>query len=479
MTASTARRALSQPIRIGAFASCLSVLAAGAASAQSSPAPAAIVGGTLIDGSGGPAIADANVIIEGDRIICAGHSADCPVPQGAHTVDARGRWITPGLIDAHVHFSQSGWIDTRPETANLPVDERYDAAIDDLRNRPQRIYRSLLCSGITGVADVGGYAWTTELPRRAEAAPKAPRVSAAGPLLTFIDYPLVYRGEHMLITLHDVASARASVAQLAELNPHYIKLWYIVDPRRGVDSTTARDLAEVVGREVSERGLRLVVHATGLWEAKHALEIGADVLVHSVFRDPVDDEFLQAARDSGVIYTPTIVVGEGYTYMRLGIFARHRFDLSCADPDVVRSWTDWEAEATQAETDRRDAALHDMSERQSLTLDNLRRVHEAGITVALGTDSGNPMTIHGSAILRELELMRKAGMPAMEVIVAATRNAARVMGRDDLGTVEPGKLADILVLNANPLEDLSAFNRIEWIIRGGVVHSREDLRSGA
>lgn len=470
---------ISELARASMLAGLAALLASCEPAAQDDRPPLAVIGGTLIDGTGAPAIPDASVIVEDGRIICAGPRDECPAPADARVIDAVGKWIMPGLVDAHMHFSQSGWIDTRPETADLPVDDRYESAIEDLRQRPDRVFRALLCSGITGVADVGGYAWTTELPDRAERDPYAPRVSAAGPLLTFIEYPLVYQGEHQMVTLSDSAGTRSAVQEIVEFGPAYVKLWYIVDPRRGVDSTTARGLAELVASETRARGLPLIVHATGLWEAKHAVEIGATVLVHSVFNGPVDDEFLRAARESGVIYTPTILVPKGYVNMRLGVFAPDPADVGCADPEVVRSWTDWQSERTPATGQAREQALERLRQREATTLDNLRRVHEAGITIALGTDSGNPMTLHGSAILGELELMRKGGLSEMDVIVSATRNAARVMGRgDDLGTLEAGKLADLLVLSADPLADLSAFDRIEWIIRGGAPHRREDLRPG-
>ena len=439
-----------------------------------------IRGGTLIDGTGVDPVADANVVIDGERIVCAGPAAECEARDPLRTLDASGRWITPGLIDAHVHFSQSGWIDARPLTAGRPVDERYEAAIDTLRRNPQRAYRAMLCSGITAVADVGGYGWSVELREGAEADSLAPRIAAAGPLLTFIRYPLVYRGENQMVTLTDSASVRAAVERLAAPQLDFIKLWYIVDPRRGVDSAVARHLARFAAEEVDRRGVPLAVHATGLWEARHAVEIGADVLVHSVFNDPVDDDFLRSARESGVIYTPTVAVREGYIYMRHGAFPRDRHDLRCADPGVVESWARWAAERDEEPGAARRAAEEEILDGQRLTLDNLRRVHAAGIPVATGTDSGNPMTLHGASILREMELMRQGGMTAMDVLVATTRNGARVMGRaDELGTLEEGKLADLLVLGDDPLESLDAFERIEWVVRGGVAHLRSDLLPGA
>lgn len=437
----------------------------------------AIRGATLIDGTGTDPVAGANVVINGGRITCAGPPSECPIAGAAEVIDGRDRWVTPGLIDAHVHFSQTGYIDARPLTVGRPVDERYEETIDRLREQPERVFRAMLCSGITSVADVGGYTWTVELARRAGTDSLAPRVAAAGPLLTFIRYPLEYRGEAQMVLLEDSATVRAQVERLARLEPDFIKLWYIVDPRRGVDSATARSLAEVVAREVHDRGLRLAVHATGLWEATHALEIGAEVLVHGVFDDPVDDRFLEAARERSVIYTPTIAVLQGYTYMANGVFTRDRYDLSCADPAVVERWERWEAERQGLDRPAALAAVREtIRARQPLVLENLRRVHDAGVTVALGTDSGNPMTLHGAAILQELRLMQEAGLTPMEVITSATRNGARLLGREaELGTLEPGKLADLLVLEADPLSDLSAFNRIEWVVRGGHPYRRAEL----
>ncbi len=445
--------------------------------AERQAADLAIRGATLIDGTGADPVADANVVIDGDRIACAGPSSECPIPEGTELIDGRDRWVTPGLIDAHVHFSQTGFIDARPLTVGRPVDERYEETIDWLREQPDRVFRAMLCSGITGVADVGGYTWTVALARRAETDSLAPRVAVAGPLLTFIRYPLEYRGEAQMVLLEDTATVREQVERLARLEPDFIKLWYIVDPRRGVDSTTARSLAERVAWEVHERGLRLAVHATGLWEATHALEIGADILVHSVFAEPVDARFLELVQERDVIYTPTIAVLQGYTYMANGVFTPDRYDLACADPEIVKRWQRWEAE--REEVDRQAAlarARETIRARQPVILDNLKRVHDAGVTVALGTDSGNPMTLHGAAILQELRLMHRAGLTPMEVIVSATRNGARLLGREaELGTLEAGKLADLLVLEADPLSDLEAFHRIEWVVRGGLPHPRADL----
>ncbi|HEX6203208.1 MAG TPA: amidohydrolase family protein, partial [Thermoanaerobaculia bacterium] len=108
--------------------------------------------------------------------------------------------------------------------------------------------------------------------------------------------------------------------------------------------------------------------------------------------------------------------------------------------------------------------------------ENLLRVHRAGIPVALGTDAGNPLTLHGPAVYAELEAMQAAGMTPAEVLVAATRNAARAMNRPDLGTLAPGQAADLLVLAADPAADVAAFRRLTHVVRGGVLRAVEELR---
>jgi imidazolonepropionase-like amidohydrolase len=106
---------------------------------------------------------------------------------------------------------------------------------------------------------------------------------------------------------------------------------------------------------------------------------------------------------------------------------------------------------------------------------NLRRVRDARIPIAMGTDAGNPLTLHGVSVFREMEAMAEAGMTPMEVLVASTRNAARAMGRADIGTLEPGKLADLVVLDANPLASVANLRHVRLVARGGEIWTREEL----
>jgi len=118
-----------------------------------------------------------------------------------------------------------------------------------------------------------------------------------------------------------------------------------------------------------------------------------------------------------------------------------------------------------------------LAQRAATAADNLKRVMDAGIPVVMGTDAGNPLTLHGPSVYAELEAMQVAGLSAMQVLIAATRDAARALGRGDrLGTIEPGKAADLLVLSADPAADAVAFRQLELVVRGGEVRSIAELR---
>ena len=127
------------------------------------PLPAqtrAITGATLLDGTGAAPVPDAVVLVRDGRISRAGPRESCPIPSGAARTDAKGAWLIPGLIDAHVHFSQTGWFDGRPDAADLRDKYPYAQVEANLKAHPERFFRSYLCTGITSVFDVGGYPWT-------------------------------------------------------------------------------------------------------------------------------------------------------------------------------------------------------------------------------------------------------------------------------------------------------------------------------
>ena len=473
------RISLVAAVAIGTVLGC-----AAAGRAVGAQAVKALVGGTLVDGTGAAPINDAVVVINGDRISCAGTRAACPVPKGAEILDVKGSWVTPGLIDAHVHFAQTGWADGRPDSLDLRERYPYERVQAGLRKHPERLFRSYLCSGVTAVFDVGGYPWSWDLRARTATNPDAPHVAAAGPLLSTADFWLNVPAERQFIYLSDEKAAREGVRYLAANGADAVKVWFIMVKTRPFEEMAAT--VRAAGDEAKKLGLRLIVHATGLKEAKEALRAGPAMLVHSVDDLPVDDEFLAMAKANGTIYCPTLTVVGGY--LRMYEAAATHIPPKLDDPNgcvdaVTRAHL---AETATAPLDA--AVVQQKLERTRARVaagtpvmaDNLKRVLAAGIPIAMGTDAGNPLTLHGVSVYAEMEAMEAAGMSPTQVLVAATRTAALAMGNAgrDLGTVEAGKAADLVVVGADPTADIAAMRKVRLVIRAGAAHRVTELAAG-
>src|SRR3989475_10123201 len=214
----------------------------------------------------------------------------------------------------------------------------------------------------------------------------------------------------------DDATVRQAVRAHKAWGAAAMKVWYIMPPQPP-DTARVSALVAAAGDETRKVGLPLIVHATGLWEAKDALRAGARVLVHSGWSAPVDDEFLALARRAGTIYAPTLMVPDGYRQVAARRFERDRQPLECVDPGTRAKAlaTDSVAPAKRPTT----AALEQRAARtaQGLAqgLANLKRVRDAGIPIALGTDAGNPLTLHGASVFMELEAMQASGLTPRDV----------------------------------------------------------------
>lgn len=441
-------------------------------------------GGTLIDGTGGPAIGNSNVVIENGRILCVGPATDCEIPEDFDVVDVSGRFITPGLIDAHVHFSQTGWIDGRPDGLTAPDVYPYSETTAENRDNPHRWHRSYLCNGITGVFDVGGHPWTTALPAAAENDPTAVHVRAAGPLITHASVPALNLDEehYTFLPMGTSEEVQNSVAAVVEMGSSAVKVWYLRPRPADREHLDAR-LMEI-GALAEQAGLDLIVHATSLREAKMALRAGAKLLVHSVQDTLVDQEFLDLMARNGTTYAPTLVVGRNWSRAMASIMLNRPHEIddpnSCVDPGTVAKIGNTEILQDYLPERMRsvEAALRrvERSGNVGIMMENLRRVHAAGLYIATATDAGNPFTLHGPSIYNEMEAMQAVGISATDVIVMSTKMGAAIMNRlNDIGTLEPGKIADLIILTENPLEDVRAFRGVTHVMRMGQLYRQTEL----
>ena len=471
------------------------ILAGLSALALAIPAAAqdALVGATLIDGSGNAAIEDGVVVTHEGRIACAGSREACPIVEGWNVRDVSGSFITPGLIDAHVHFGQTGWLDGRPDGLRDPETLPYAETIQALRADPGRWHRSYLCSGVTAVFDVGGAPWTvTGEHRDAEGRTDRVHTRAAGPLIThahalnemFAYGPIA--DQPTFLPMENEPQVRDDVARLKAMGSDAVKVWFVAPTTPG-DAERLNALMMVAGEAARAAGLPLIVHATELEAAKTALRAGAAMLVHSVEDAPVDDEFIALLRANDAVYAPTLNVGRNWTRAMLsaatGEAAAVQDENHCVDERLMALIAD-PGVATQAVLARSGgrvtpfAAYFETIGRDSQTMAaNLRVVRDAGGRIVLATDAGNPLTLHGPSVHDEMEAMQAAGMTPPEIIRAATSQGAHALGMDDaIGSLRAGMVADLLVLAENPTDDVSAFRSITHVMRAGKLSTQQELQ---
>lgn len=474
MRSSLARAAAFSFAALTAFASFALPLAAQAPATQ----PLAFVGGTVLVGDGSPAIADGVVVVAAGRITAVGARSAVTIPANARTIDCAGKFVTPGLIDTHVHYSQTGWADGRPDARDVRKQFPYERTMAENAAHPERFHLAFLLAGVTAVFDVGGYPWTRTLGAATESSPWAPHVVAAGPLLaTYDPKVLTLPDQVQFVFPKSEDEARAFVRSHHAFGSQAIKVWLIPTPERPLEQLAP--IVRAAGDEAKQLGLPLIVHATELEAARVAVLAGASLLVHSVENAPVDDAFVQAAKAQGTFYCPTLTVRDGYAQLYA---AKVSDEVKHQLADVHPSIADRVRRTEQIDdTQRRPArVLEGMNKRFALQREtmakNLVRLHDAGVPIVMGTDAGNPLTLHGPSVFVEMEAMQAAGMKAGDVLVAATSAAAKALGRgNDLGRVATGCVADLLVLAQDPAADARAFRSVEQVCRAGVLHTRAQL----
>jgi imidazolonepropionase-like amidohydrolase len=440
--------------------------------------PLAFVGATTYTGEPGVKIADSVVVVRDGKIAAVGPRAATPVPDDCRRVDAAGKFLTPGLVDAHVHYSQTGWADGRPDARDVRAAHPYERAMAENAAHPEVYHLAFLHSGVTAVFDVGGYPWTRLLGAATERSPRAPHVAAAGALLaTYDPKVLVLPDQSQFVFPKDADEARRSVRSHHAFGSAAIKVWLIETQEHPADEWAP--IVAAAGDEAEKAGLPLIVHATTLATARIAVAAGARLLVHSVENAEVDDDFVAAAKAAGTYYCPTLTVRAGYQQLYAAQLSDEvRAQLDSVHPSVKARVLATEDEQAKSKVNPR--ALEGMQKRielqRKVMATNLLKLHAAGIKVAMGTDAGNPLTLHGPSAFVEMEAMQAAGMSASDVLVAATRNAAAAMGRGhDLGRVAAGCSADLLVLAEDPGKEARAFRSLVQVCRGGHLHERRDL----
>lgn len=439
----------------------------------------ALVGATIIHVANGDDIEDGVILVKGDRITCAGEKLDCPIAEGTDVVDLAGSFVTPGLVDTHVHFGQTGWVAGRWE--NLPELYPVKRIHAELRANPARWHHAYLCSGVTAAFDVGGSPWTvTETEGRDLGRPNRTHVRSAGPMMMWWE-----NDADRFLPMKSEQQIRTGIARLVKLGSTALKVLYPEPPAKEREAADA--MLQVAGNAAHDAGLPMIVHATELRSAKVALRAGAKMLVHSVWDKLVDQEFLDLLAKNDAWYTPTMVVNFNWMKSSGTIYSGVPAEIDDPNHCVDEAMLSWFGQVKAVRAEIGDENLPSLQrglqgafnsgKRWAYSELNLQAVRNAGGRIVLGSDAGNSLTVHGPSVNWEMEAMEAAGLSPREVIHAATIEGANAMGMaEQIGSLQEGKVADLLVLAQDPRITVRNFRSLSHVMRAGVLMSQSELQ---
>jgi len=401
----------------------------------------AFVGARLFDGTGRPAVPGAVLVVKDGRVMGVGSAKDVRVPPGAERIDVSGRYVIPGLVNAHGHVGETRGLKAGPEL--------YDRANVLAQLRLYARY------GITTVQSLGGDRDEGFALRGEQDTPALDRAR------------LYVAGA--VIEAKTPEAARAQVQELAARKPDWVKIR--VDDNLGTTTRMPPEVYRAVIDEAHKHGLRLAAHIFYLEDARDLLASGADLIAHSVRDRPVDAAFVAALKARGVCVCPTLMREvSAFVYGSEPAFFSDPFFLKDADAAVVAALRDPERQKSLAAS----PASARYREALEVASRNLKVLFDAGVPIAMGTDTGPPARFQGYFEHLELERMVAAGLTPEEVLVAATGGAARCLGlAGKVGTLEPGAWADLVVLRQDPLADIRNTRTLESVWIAGNRVTRE------
>ncbi|QIY90707.1 amidohydrolase family protein [Chryseobacterium gallinarum] len=426
----------------------------------------------------------AQTVVITDGIITAVKSGkQVKVPRNSTIINGEGKYLIPGMTDSHIHFFQSGGIYTRPDALDLRKHVPYEEEIKWGHQNMENFLQHYLRAGITSVIDPGATYNFLLLRDALKKKQNLPSVYMAGPLITTYE-PEVFKNlgkdEPFKLSL-TVEEARKYVQEQLPYHPDFIKIWYIVSGANPQEKKEkAKKLEPVIKAAIEEahkNNLKVAVHATERFTAETAVLNGADYLVHDIEDEVVSDDFVKLLQSKKIILCPTLTVSENYydTYGQKKHY--NTYELETANPKSIGSIYDLKhLEATSDSTwiKKYKTRFNSpqissyVSKVDSIRKVNLKKLSDGGVTIAAGTDAGNIGTQHASSFLEELKAMKESGMNNWQILQSATINPTKILNKDSqYGSIEKGKIADLVLLKANPIEDLDHLTQVDMVFKNG------------
>jgi len=441
----------------------------GSVADDSQIAPAVIVGAKLIDGTGGPPVENSAIYVENGLIRSITSAETVSPADGVTMIDARGKFIIPGIVDAHTHIDSLGGISLTPEQQGI-VREYYP--------------RAFLFHGVTSVLNMSAHELDGVLRKREQAnrSPKSllPRIYTGASHFTAAGG---WGGRHgggaqSVDNIHERLKAYADVG---------VDLVKIINEEglgsEGVFPRIPEDFIAAVVKDSRALGLPVFIHATDEDEYLQSISFRPRVMAHGLFTpQSAGSAVIRGLTENGIFVVPTIVLFEAFYSVRDNPAILEDPLLRASVPDFILSAMH-DTETVEASFHRMDQILKmDASEWARSAVEDLKRntrlFAEAGVPLAVGTDGGGAVvhSFQGWNTPREMEILAQCCLSNMETIVAASRTAAQIMNAEGLfGTLQPGRSADLLILNADPLADIRAVRDFDRLMLRGLLIDRAAL----
>jgi len=430
----------------------LSTLVAGPrAGAQTKARIVVLKGARLIDGTGRPAIENSVLVIEGDRIMSAGPAAGITIAKDADVRDVSGKTIMPALINLHGHLGLS--------TNGADVAPQYTQ---------ENVVKQLNKYLSYGIATVASFGQDEDEIFKVRDAQHAGNVSGARVFTAghgFLEYTGRSNPNDHRYRPQNPEEARADVRELAAHHPDYVKMW--VDDGLGHGTKIKPEIYQAIIDEAHKQHIRVFAHEYYLGDAKALLAAGIDGFAHSIRDQAVDNDVMQTMKARGVFLIPTLVRDE--------VLFAYADNLKWLDDPFFKAGYDPAALAfvrspDNVEKGRKDPDIAKYRAGLEMAKKNLKTLSENGVKIAFGTDSGIPTRFPGYFEHRELQLMVEAGLTPMQAIVAATGTNTEILGgAKEFGTLQAGRRADFLVLDANPLADIHNTEKLAAVWQSGKI----------
>jgi imidazolonepropionase-like amidohydrolase len=422
------------------------------AGAQDKTRQIVLKGARLVDGTGRPAIENAVLVIEGDHVVAAGKTGMVSIPKDAEVQDVSGKTIMPALINLHGHLG-------------LSVNGADSVAGHYTQENVLKQLNKYLSYGVATVTSLGQDDDEIYKIRDAQHAGTlgGARLYTAG--RGFLEYTGRANPADHRYRPQTPEEARADVRELAAHHPDFMKMW--VDDGLGHGVKIQPAIYQAIIDEAHKQHIRVFAHEFYLNDAKALLAAGIDGFAHSIRDQAVDNDVMQAMKARGVFLIPTLVRDE--------VLFAYADNLKWLDDPFFKAGFEPAAMAMvrspeNVEKGRKDPDIAKYRAGLEMGKKNLKTLSDAGVKIAFGTDSGIPTRFPGYFEHRELQLMVEAGLTPMQAIVAATGTNAEILGgAKQFGTLQSGRRADFLVLDANPLEDIHNTERLSAVWQAGKI----------